>query len=102
MTDFQSRVFEAVKLVPKGKVTTYGAIALYLGIPETSRAVGNALHTNPTPIVIPCHRVVNGQGRLAKHFGFGGSSAQARLLNDKGVIVTDGKVDLSIYGWYFN
>lgn len=102
MTDFQSRVLDAVKLIPKGKVTTYGAIALFLGMPETARAVGNALHNNPTPIVVPCHRVVNGQGSLAAHFGFGGSAAQAKLLAAENVIVKDDKVDLNIFGWYFN
>ncbi len=44
MTDFQSEVLDAVKLIPEGKVSTYGAIALYIGNPKASRAVGNALH----------------------------------------------------------
>lgn len=102
MTDFQSEVLNAVKLVPEGKVTTYGAIALLLGMPKAARAVGNALHNNPAPIVVPCHRVVNGQGRLAKNFGFGGSATQARLLETEGVTVKDDKVDLKIYGWFFS
>ena len=101
MTDFQNKVFQAVKLIPKGKVTTYGAIACYLGIPKGSRAVGNALHQNPTPIVIPCHRVVNGKGALAKAFVFGGENVQSQFLTAEGVKVVNGTVNLKTYGWFF-
>lgn len=101
MTDFQSKVLDSVKMIPEGKVSTYGAIALHLGNPKASRAVGNALHNNPTPIIVPCHRVVNGQGKLAKNFGFGGVKAQAERLRAEGVVVFDDKVDLDEFGWFF-
>ena len=101
MTDFEKRVFEAVKQIPKGKVTTYGAIALKIGVPKGARAVGNALHKNPTPVVIPCHRVVNSSGNLACAFVFGGVGVQKQLLERDGVMVENDKVNLRIYGWYF-
>ncbi|MBP5242674.1 MAG: MGMT family protein, partial [Clostridia bacterium] len=56
---FFERVYEYLKTVPKGRVVTYGQIALALGMPRMSRQVGYALHVNPEPGVIPCHRVVN-------------------------------------------
>ena len=101
MTDFAKKVYAAVRLIPRGKVSTYGAIALHLGNPKATRAVGNALHNNPTPIIVPCHRVVNGQGKLAKNFGFGGTKIQAERLRAEGVVVFDDKVDLDEFGWFF-
>ena len=69
---FFENVYEAVQLIPRGKVATYGQIARMIGAPRSSRAVGYALHANPRPGVIPCHRVVNREGRLAPAFAFGG------------------------------
>ena len=65
-------VYEIVKLIPKGKVATYGDIAKISGNPRASREVGYALHKNPEFEIIPCHRVVDREGRLAKSFAFGG------------------------------
>lgn len=103
MTDFQSRVFAAVKLIPYGKVSTYGAIAAYLGIPRACRAVGNALQSNNNDdlIVTPCHRVVNAQGGLSKNFGFAGTALQRDFLRSEGVEVFDDIVDLKKYAWFF-
>lgn len=95
------RVYELVKLIPLGKVTTYGEIARALGNPRLSRVVGYALHSNKTPIAVPCHRVVNRNGALASGFAFGGKNAQKNLLINEGVMVENGKVDLSRYMFYF-
>ncbi len=92
------RIYEAVKKIPKGKVATYGKIAEMAGNPRMSRAVGNALHKNPDPEHIPCHRVLNAQGRLAEAFVFGGPHVQEDRLKAEGVEVIDGKVDLLKYG----
>lgn len=92
------RIYEAVKKIPKGKVATYGQVAELAGNRKMSRAVGNALHKNPEPGVIPCHRVVNSKGELAGEFAFGGSGVQARLLLEEGVETVDGRVDLEKYG----
>ncbi|MBP1578365.1 MAG: MGMT family protein, partial [Oscillospiraceae bacterium] len=62
---FFKRVYEAVKQIPLGKVATYGQIAMICESPRASRVVGWALHNNPQPGVIPCHRVVDRNGRLA-------------------------------------
>ena len=98
--NFFQEVYEVVKAIPKGKVATYGQIARLLGAPRASRAVGYALHVNPTPIVIPCHRVVNRFGALAPAFAFGGREVQADLLAQEGVEVDENFiVDLDKYQW---
>lgn len=90
------RIYEVVKRIPKGKVTTYGAIASAVGI-RNPRVVGYALHSNPEPYVIPCHRVVNKKGELAKAFVFGGVQVQKQLLLEEGVEVAGGVVDMDKY-----
>lgn len=101
ITDSPSRrIYEAVKKIPKGKVATYGQIAELAGNKKMARAVGNALHKNPDPEHIPCHRVVNAKGELADGFVFGGAEVQAKRLEAEGVIVENGKVDLVKYGMF--
>lgn len=96
--NFYDRVYEVVKKIPEGKVATYGQIAAALGSPKASRAVGYALHFNPSPGIIPCHRVVNRCGRLAPAFAFGGIDVQKSLLGAEGVEVDgDYTVDLDKY-----
>ena len=73
---FYDKIYAAVCLIPRGRVATYGQVAALAGNGGAARAVGNALHKNPMPGVIPCHRVVNAQGRLAPHFAFGGADEQ--------------------------
>lgn len=91
------RIYEAVKRIPKGKVATYGMVAAMAGNPRMSRAVGNALHKNPDPEHIPCHRVLSAKGELADEFVFGGAGVQQSRLEAEGVIVKDGRVDLEKY-----
>lgn len=101
MSSVFEEIYEAVKAIPRGKVTTYGHIAKMIGRPRASRVVGYALHANPTPVIIPCHRVVNRHGMLPTAFAFGGIEVQAGLLRDEGVEVSDEHtVDLEIYGWF--
>ena len=95
---FFERVYEAVKQIPRGCVATYGQIACAVGAPRCARQVGFALHANPQPIVIPCHRVVNRFGRLTPAFAFGGAETQADWLKKEGVTVRDDyTVDLEKY-----
>ena len=96
---FAQSVYRYLEGVPRGKVVTYGMIARAIGHPRAARQVGNALHRNPTPVVVPCHRVVNREGRLAPAFAFGGMEVQAELLRAEGVEVKDGYVDLGVYLW---
>ena len=93
-------VYEIVRRIPKGRVATYGQVAYLAGNPRASRAVGYALHRNPFPGEIPCHRVVNREGRLAPGFAFGGPGIQQELLEAEGVAVQDGYVDLTKYCWH--
>ncbi len=95
---FFERVYNALKQVPEGKVVTYGQLAYAIGAPRCARQVGFALHVNPQPVLIPCHRVVNRFGRLAPAFAFGGEEVQAQLLRAEGVKVNDDyTVDLKTY-----
>ncbi len=97
---FYQKVYEIVRRVPKGCVASYGQIARMAGSPRASRAVGYALHVNPMPGVIPCHRIVNREGRLAPAFAFGGTDAQRKLLEAEGVKVDEeGYVDIEKYCW---
>ena len=91
------RIYEAVKKIPKGKVATYADVAEMAGDRKMARAVGNALHKNPNPSTIPCHRVVNSKGELAGEYAFGGAWKQAQILENEGVEVDKGKVNLEKY-----
>ena len=99
MTVFE-KIYEQVRKIPRGKVATYGQIAMLAGNPRWARAVGYALHANPDPEGIPCYRVVNRLGRTAPAFAFGGAEVQAHLLRADGIEVSDeGYVDLDRYLW---
>lgn len=99
----KEKVYEFVKTIPKGKVATYGQIAKYLGNKNLARVVGNVLHNNPDPRNIPCHRVVNCNGKISSAFAFGGSNAQRTLLETEGVVFkSNGYVDLYRCGFKSN
>lgn len=92
-------IYDVVKQIPKGKVATYGQVAALAGNRRWSRVVGYALHVNPDPENIPCHRVVNHLGEVSKAFAFGGENRQIALLEGEGVKVDGNKVDLERYRW---
>ena len=97
MSNLKENVYEFVKSIPPGKVATYGQIALRVGNRNFARVVGNILHGNPDPKHIPCHRVVNAQGRLSRSYAFGGIEAQRHLLVSEGVVFKNNQVvDLSV------
>lgn len=101
MSAFSERIYEVVKLIPCGRVMSYGQVARLAGNPRGARAVGFALHRNPQPGVIPCHRVVFRDGSLAPGFAFGGPDEQRRLLEAEGVGFTeDGRVDIEKFGMF--
>jgi methylated-DNA-[protein]-cysteine S-methyltransferase len=85
---FAEKCYDVLRKVPKGKVTTYGAIAASLGT-SACRAVGTAMHKNPYDSV-PCHRVVSSGGKIG---GFAeGVGVKIEILKKEGVVVKDGKV----------
>lgn len=88
--DFFSRVYDVTRLIPYGRITSYGAIARYLGSGRSARMVGWALnncHNNPD--FIPAHRVVNRKGLLTGKHHFGNSSTMEQLLENEGIIIED-------------
>lgn len=97
--NFREQVFEKVKKIPRGKVATYGQIALMLGKPRGAREVGWMLHSNNSADV-PCHRVVDRNGRLAPNFAFDGAVEQRRRLGSEGVkFVDEMHIDLALFAW---
>lgn len=78
-TPFQQRVWEQTMLIPYGCTSTYGEIAIHINSPKSARAVGNALHINPLPIIVPCHRVLGSSGKLT---GFAGGLPVKQMLLD--------------------
>jgi AraC family transcriptional regulator of adaptative response/methylated-DNA-[protein]-cysteine methyltransferase len=79
-TAFRARVWDALCAIPRGQTRTYGEIAAAIGDPRAARAVGNACHNNPVAIIIPCHRVVAGGGKLG---GYGGGVENKRKLLER-------------------
>jgi O-6-methylguanine DNA methyltransferase len=92
---FYEDVYSVIAEIPEGKVISYGEIALLLGKPQYSRMVGRALKFVPDDLSLPCHRVVNSQGRLAP-----GWLEQRMLLTGEGVkFRSNGAVDMKNYKW---
>lgn len=87
VTPFQSSVLTTIRRIPVGMVWTYGQVARAIGKPKASRAVGQALGRNPVPIVIPCHRVIAGDGSLGGYSGGGGLTSKRLLLQMEGVLL---------------
>ncbi len=97
--DFYRRVGMVCRCVPKGRVATYGQIALLCGKPRNARQVGYALRKDLAGEV-PAFRLVNSQGYLSGAGAFAHPDTQSRLLRREGVKVSaDGRVDLKVYGW---
>ena len=91
--NFFNQVYEVVKLIPKGKVTSYGAIAKYLSSSRASRMVGWAMNNcHSRSEYIPAHRVVNRNGLLTGKAFFGKENEMSLLLNDEGVEVKDDQI----------
>ena len=93
------KIYSLVSRIPKGKVLTYQQVAniTHIGSP---RIVGFALHRNKNPQIVPCHRVVNKKGALAKGYAFGGPSVQKEKLENEGVLfLKNGRVDLERSLW---
>jgi methylated-DNA-[protein]-cysteine S-methyltransferase len=80
---FQQAVLRAEHAIPRGRVSTYGLMAAHLGRPAAARAVGNALASNPFPLIVPCHRAIRSDGQLGGYQG--GLAMKRALLEMEGV-----------------
>ena len=98
---FYEQVYEVVRLIPRGRVTSYGAIARSLGAAKSSRLVGYAMnlaHDARPPV--PAHRVVNSQGLLTGKFHFGAPGLMQQLLESEGIVVSADKiVNFRLHFW---
>lgn len=101
VSDSYSRIYAAVRKIPRGRVTTYGAIARLAGLPRQARLVGYALHAASSAAPMPWHRVINAQGKLSLvRDGKSSGITQRILLEREGVRVAGGnRVSLEQYGW---
>ena len=94
MPEFYEKCYAVLKKVPKGKVTTYKEIARALNS-KAYRAVGTAMNKNPYVPIVPCHRVVNSDGKVGEFFS--GKNTKIKLLKSEGVYVLNGRLDLKKY-----
>ena len=101
MNDFYDKVYEVVRLIPLGKVTSYGAIATYLGTAQSSRMVGWAMNNaHVQERYVPAHRVVNRNGLLTGKHHFGSSTIMQEFLEAEGIIVIDDQIiDFEKHFW---
>lgn len=99
-TGFFERVYEVCRKIPEGRVTSYGAIAKYLGAARSARMVGWAMNSSHDLENIPAHRVVNRNGILTGKHHFGGTNAMQQLLEEEGIIVKELQVvDFQKHFW---
>ena len=90
--NFFDKVYEVTKLIPFGRVTSYGAIAKYLGAAKSARMVGWAMNASHNKDDIPAHRVVNRNGLLTGKLHFDGTNLMQQLLENEGVIIKENQV----------
>lgn len=99
-SNFFEDVYSVVRLIPKGRVSSYGSIAAYLGSRSSARMVGWAMNAAHTLEDVPAHRVVNRQGALTGKHHFGNPDGMQKLLEAEGITVVDDRiVDFDQYFW---
>ena len=97
---FFESVYKVVRKIPEGKVTSYGAIAKYLGTSISARVVGWAMNASHSDETMPAHRVVNRNGLLTGKHHFGGSNIMKELLENEGIEVKENQVqNFKNYFW---
>ena len=90
--NFFEKVYEVTRKIPQGRVTSYGAIARYLGSAGSARMIGWALNSSHSKEDVPAQRVVNRQGLLTGKHHFGGTTAMQQLLESEGITIKENKV----------
>ena len=102
MSSPRERIRQTVRLIPEGRVATYGQVALVAGLPGHARQVGYALNALPEGSDVPWHRVINAQGRISPRAEPGWEELQRVLLLEEGVVFrSNGAVDLDRFRWDF-
>ena len=94
------RIYDTVRKIPPGKVSTYGEVASVSGLLRQARLVGYALHNLPPGSDVPWHRVINAQGKISISDIDGAYERQQRLLRKEGIEFTKGVVNLARFGWH--
>ncbi len=88
--NLEQKIYKKLLKVPKGQVTTYGELAKAVGLKNGQRAVGKIMNKNPYPVIVPCHRVVMSTGKIGGYAY--GKHVKAKMLNDEGIEIRDGKI----------
>lgn len=83
-------VYKKLLQVPKGKVTTYGELAKAVGLKNGQRAIGKIMNKNPYPAIVPCHRVVNSNGKIGGYAY--GQNIKTNMLSKEGIKIQNGKI----------
>jgi methylated-DNA-[protein]-cysteine S-methyltransferase len=83
-------VYKKLLKVPKGKITTYGELAKAVGLKNGQRAIGRIMNKNPFPVIIPCHRVVNSNGKIGGYAY--GQDVKNKMLTKEGIEIQNGKI----------
>ena len=100
IAESHERIYAVVRLIPRGRVATYGQVAELAGLHGQARLVGYALHAVAAQGTLPWHRVINAQGRVStRSEGPGGTVLQRLRLEQEGVVFTGGRVRLERYRW---
>lgn len=94
-----TRIIDAVKRIPRGRVSTYGSVAELAGLPRRARLVGTVLRQTPSSRGLPWFRVINASGRISFPVGSDAYARQRSKLEAEGVVFSGGRVNLTKYGW---
>jgi methylated-DNA-protein-cysteine methyltransferase-like protein len=94
-----SKIFAAIKRIPKGRVSTYGTIAEVTGLPRRARLVGTVLSHMPSSVKVPWFRVINAGGRISFPVDSDAYERQRSHLEAEGISLVRGRVSLKKYGW---
>jgi methylated-DNA-protein-cysteine methyltransferase-like protein len=98
--NFFEKVYQVVRLIPFGRVTSYGAIGAYLGTAKSARMVGWAMNKSHNLEDVPAHRVVNRKGLLTGKYHFDGTNLMQQLLENEGIVIIDNQIqDLEKVFW---
>lgn len=95
----EEKIWQIISQIPSGKVVTYGQVAELAGIGRGARLVGHTLKKLPEDSHLPWHRVVNAAGKISLRTHSDGHNEQQRRLEEEGVVLLKGKINLSLYRW---